>query len=692
MYDSYDRIVRIKGESGVLSMFVYNKKGLVSKVIDSQNNRTIYYYYDLNGNVEKKYCQTEEGDSVYYVTTNSDGEIIEKTSIYGYDRTIVRGTLNGESYVESNGITVSKKTDDFDRKTQVKTSRTGYSNVFYTDYEYASGSKANSTTDLVSKITQRRGDFKLSSFEYTYDKNGNITQIKCDGKIIASYTYDRYNQMSTSYDRSTLKYTYYYYDNAGNVTRTKEHDVVNGVTSGTYVEKTYVYGDSNWKDKLTSYNGTTITYDELGNPLSYRDGISFTWENGRILKTVKTDDNEVNMKYDSNGMRIQKTDNNRTVNYHYDGKGNLTGLTYGENTIYFYYNSDGEVTSMSFDNSMYYYIKNLQGDVVKIVSQSGTTVVTYTYDSLGKIINMTDTTTYNIGSINPFRYRGYVYDSETGLYYLKSRYYDPETGRFINADVYCDTMSSIFGTNMFTYCNNNPVNQVDPEGTDAMWVQFPDGANSFGHTSCLIQDKQNQWWYFYWGPTQAILRPCGRDDFSMAELNSYLTGFDPRPHHNYYVYATNVINDKEDIGYYNYTNDFYLKCHDEIITDTIRFKGDFNYSFKYAEDLLELLFIYSNANQLCEFIYENGQKYTMYHVCEKVYLPYVGAPTYYYKEIKSNNNKVKDYSTMSYNCVQSSMDVLLKGDFYGESKKYEEIIEKNKSKCRPNIVFGKLKD
>ena len=114
MYDTYDRIVRIKGESGVLSMFVYNKKGLVSKVIDSKNNQTTYYYYDLNGNVEKKYCQTEEGDSVYYVTTNSDGEIIEKTSINGYDRTIVRGTFNGESYVESNGITVSKKTDDFD--------------------------------------------------------------------------------------------------------------------------------------------------------------------------------------------------------------------------------------------------------------------------------------------------------------------------------------------------------------------------------------------------------------------------------------------------------------------------------------------------------------------------------------------------------------------------------------------------
>ena len=693
MYDSYDRIVRIKGESGVLSMFVYNKKGLVSKVIDSQNNRTIYYYYDLNGNVEKKYCQTEEGDSVYYVTTNSDGEIIEKTSIYGYDRTIVRGTLNGESYVESNGITVSKKTDDFDRKTQVKTSRTGYSNVFYTDYEYASGSKANSTTELVSKITQRRGDFKLSSFEYTYDKNGNITQIKCDGKIIASYTYDRYNQMSTSYDRSTLKYTYYYYDNAGNITRTKEHDVVNGVTSGTYVEKTYVYGDSNWKDKLTSYNGTTITYDELGNPLSYRDGISFTWENGRILKTVKTDDNEVNMKYDSNGMRIQKDDNNRTVNYHYDGKGNLTGLTYGENSIYFYYNSDGEVTSMSFDNSMYYYIKNLQGDVVKIVSQSGTTVVTYTYDSLGKIINMMDTTTYNIGSINPFRYRGYVYDSETGLYYLKSRYYDPETGRFINADVYCDTMSSIFGTNMFTYCNNNPVNQVDPEGTDAMWVQFPDGANSFGHTSCLIQDKQNQWWYFYWGPKHAILRPCGKDNFSMAELNSYLTGFDPRPRHNYYVYATNVIFNEQDI---NGGGDFATKLNDGMIGGCINFSGNFDNSFNYAITLLNDLYNNSSANQLTKTIYENGQKIDMYDVCEKykeninqIVPDHLSVAGYHYLDIKANG-KCKSYNFLLYNCVQASMDILSKGEFYSSSKRYKDIIDENLKKCRPNKVYEKL--
>ena len=424
------------------------------------------------------------------------------------------------------------------------------------------------------------------------------------------------------------------------------------------------------------------------------------------------------MKYDSNGMRIQKDDEDRTINYHYDSSGNLTGLNFSGTAVYFYYDSDGAATAMSLNGLKYYYIKNLQGDVVGISNQNGDIVVTYTYDSFGKIIDQTDTTVYNIANINPFRYRGYVYDKETGLYYLKSRYYDPETGRFINADIYCDTMSNIFGTNMFTYCNNNPVNQIDPEGTDAIWLQFGDAVHSgikhavyydrygglvieeipeivFGHTSLLIQDDSNVWWYFYWGPTQAILRPCGKDDFSMAELNSYLTGFDPRPHHNYYVYATNVVNDSEDVNY-SAGSDYFLKCHDGAINGTIKFSGNFKYSFEYAKDLLKRLFINSNANQLCETIYENGKKYTMYHVCEKVYLPYVGTPIYYYKDIKATNNKVRSYSITSNNCVQVSIKVLRQGSFSDNSQKYKDKIDEIYKrillgKMVPNQVYNSLK-
>ena len=182
-------------------------------------------------------------------------------------------------------------------------------------------------------------------------------------------------------------------------------------------------------------------------------------------------------------------------------------------------------------------------------------------------------------------------------------------------------MSNIFGTNMFTYCNNNPVNQIDPEGTDAIWLQFGDAVPLLwwteGHTSLLLQDDSNVWWYFYWGPKHAILRPCGKDNFSMAELNSYLTGFDPRPHHNYYVYATNVIEDYEDVNY-SAGSDYFLKCHDGAIDGTIELGGNFSKSYDYALKLLNDLYFNSNATSLIEPIYENGKKIFLYHVCAKV--------------------------------------------------------------------------
>ena len=371
---------------------------------------------------------------------------------------------------------------------------------------------------------------------------------------------------------------------------------------------------------------------------------------------------------------------------------------------FFHYDSNGNVTAMSRFGKKYYFVKNLQGDIERIVDSDGTTVVTYTYDVLGNIIAQTDTSDINLANINPFCYRGYVYDSETGLYYLKSRYYDPVTGRFLNADMYCDTQSNILGTNMFAYCNNNPVNQIDPEGTDAIWLQFAYGANGFGHTSLLIQDSANIWWYFYWGPKHAILRPCGKDDFTIQELNSYLTGFDPRKGHNYYVYATNVFDPREDANY-KFGSNYYLKCNDGTVSNTLTFYGKFGASYEYAKKLLIKLYSNSNANQLYETIYENGKKQTMLHVCfkERNNSNVVANPDeafrdfplgYYYSDIVGNG-KGGNYSLLSYNCVQVSMEVLLQGNFSSNSQKYKnEIRQIYNNPIRinmyPNSVFVRL--
>ena len=91
-------------------------------------------------------------------------------------------------------------------------------------------------------------------------------------------------------------------------------------------------------------------------------------------------------------------------------------------------------------------------------------VVAYTYDAWGNILTQTDTSGRNLAKLNPFRYRGYVYDEETGLYYLQSRYYDPGVGRFINADSQLNQKDGILGYNMFAYCHNNPIMYSDPTG------------------------------------------------------------------------------------------------------------------------------------------------------------------------------------------------------------------------------------
>ena len=153
--------------------------------------------------------------------------------------------------------------------------------------------------------------------------------------------------------------------------------------------------------------------------------MTMTWEHGRLLSYLQTADNSVSYKYDSNGMRTQKTDNSGTTYYYYDSDKNLIGLTKGNNTLLFYYDSDENVTSFKYGDTVYYYVKNLQGDVVKIINQSGKVCASY------------------------------VYDTESGLYYLQSRYYDPFTGRFLNADDINNlhiTSTELLGSNIFAYC------------------------------------------------------------------------------------------------------------------------------------------------------------------------------------------------------------------------------------------------
>lgn len=477
-YDNYDNVTQIRSSSGNTTNFVYNKKGLVSKMIDYSSQEITYYYYDFNGNLTGEYRQLNSGALSYYLSYDKDGNRLEQTSVNGHIKTIKRGSEEDSTYVENDGIKVSSVTDDFSRTSRIITSREEGQSVFFTDYDYASGSAANTTTNLVSKITQKYESNELVNYEYAYDGNGNITQVKQNGSIVAKYNYDELNQLVWAADTNTGLYTQINYDNAGNITSVKEYALSTSGWHPSYLkqEKTYSYGDTNWKDKLTSYDGTTITYDKMGNPLSYRDSMSFEWKNGRQLSKITTGDKSVNMAYDTNGMRLLKSDGNYTTNYYYDSNNNLIGLDKAGSTLFFYYDSNGSPTAFKNNDIMYYYVKNLQGDIVKIVKQDGSVAATYTYDAWGKLLSVKDgsnvnvpaSTTFHVANLNPYRYRGYIYDTETGLYYLQSRYYDPITGRFLNADDTQFIQSQVLSSNLYTYCLNNPINHVDYEGEMAM--------------------------------------------------------------------------------------------------------------------------------------------------------------------------------------------------------------------------------
>ena len=131
----------------------------------------------------------------------------------------------------------------------------------------------------------------------------------------------------------------------------------------------------------------------------------------------------------------------------------------------FSYDQGGNVISVNYNGTDYYYLRNGQNDIVKLIDGSGSAVVEYSYNSWGEQTGCAGTLSTALGILNPFRYRGYVYDEETGLYYLQSRYYDPDLCRFISADVYLSTGQGVLGCNAFAYCANEPVSYSDEMGT-----------------------------------------------------------------------------------------------------------------------------------------------------------------------------------------------------------------------------------
>ena len=479
-YDDHGRVTKQTYEDGDTVTYQYDNSGALATVTDSATGVKTTYYYDFADRMMK---YVESGTNYSHSVGYAYDEINNLTSLVE----TINGTAHTTYYTYDNDNRVTTVTngsasetytyDGYGRVSQ-KVTKNGTATVLTDTFTYRTPT-TGTTSGQVSTLKLAASGLNRT-YTYTYDNNGNILSVS-DGTNTTSYVYDSAGQLLRENNQAAGKTWVWTYDNAGNILTRKEYAYTTG-TLGTVVDTvTYAYGNSNWGDLLTSYDGVAISYDNIGNPLD--DGTwEYTWEHGRQLASMTDGSTTWNYTYNSDGLRTKRTNGTTTYSYVYNGS-SLSQMTVGTDTLYFAYDGSSPM-AVTYNGTNYYYATNLQGDVVAILNSSGTAVVQYTYDAWGNILTTTGSMASTLGAVNPLTYRGYVFDRETGLYYLQSRYYNPEIGRFINADAFASTGQGLLGNNMFAYCNNSPILLSDPHGT-ASEVCF---SNDFDILSMPWQD------------------------------------------------------------------------------------------------------------------------------------------------------------------------------------------------------------
>ncbi len=469
------------GVTRTISNATYDSLGKVKQLVDNERGVSYNYTYDNKGNLIKVVEANVTTGAV--IATNTfvfdSNERLTATTYSAVGQTyspIYEENENGKIYPDNevvgitlNGKYTDKVTKDGLRRAQRKTFSIGTRTLFDESYGYLSTLNNGKTieTEMVSSVSSNVYGTNASSetLNYTYDKAGNLETVSRGNTLIAKYYYDGLNRLKREDNHANGRTYVWDYDVGGNILFKKEYNICTDVNLGTCLNtKNYTYKSEGWRDRLDTFNGQSCTYDSMGNPITYL-GHQLEWT--KVRRLAKFDSNT--FKYGANGIRYQKNNTVYTIN------GNkILRESDGTKTITYYHGGSG-IIGFEYNGTDYYFRKNLQGDVTEIYTSLGVRVASYTYDAWGKVLSVNNYTADNIGNINPIRYRGYYYDVETGLYYLNSRYYDPETGRFISADttdVLENAKYDINGLNLYAYCNNNPVAGRDDEGDMSFWKKL----------------------------------------------------------------------------------------------------------------------------------------------------------------------------------------------------------------------------
>ena len=479
--------------------YLYNEDGTLNRFEDARNGETYLYEYDAAGRL-RSYVRYD-GDAVINfagaVTYLANGAVgsTKYSGIYLVGTTTAEMNLSyGYSYNEDGSLSMLQiesnsasgesafTYDKFGRLTQAETTFDSGTNTtidFSMQKAYTYLTEGDAATGLVSTYTTTVGGV-ARTYTFTYDVNGNITKIVDSAGYTCRYVYDDLGQLIREDDGYTNHTYLYTYDNAGNIIKKETYNYTAAGIPPTLGGSSISYGytsTNGWGDQLTSFGGNTITYDANGNPILYYNGYNFTWANGTELVGATNSTYNLSFSYDDNGVRVRKVVNGVEHIYTVNGTQILTESWIAdqvEHLLIYLYDANGSPIGMEYRNSTYaegvfepfYFETNLQGDIIAVYNKLGTKVISYTYDAWGNCSTIsTGAAGSDLASLNPFRYRGYYYDTELGLYYLNARYYDPNTGRFISPDPkYISTGQGLIGNNMYAYCLNNPVMLIDPTG------------------------------------------------------------------------------------------------------------------------------------------------------------------------------------------------------------------------------------
>ena len=489
VYDNAGHKVRVY--TGLSSPLTIN--GIDDVVINGDSDYAVRQYeYDYSGNVikavdamgmEETYAYDNNGNCIAHTDRNG------KTSSFEYDM------MNNLIYKSAGDISYSYTYDAMGNKTEV-------SGAYNASYSYdgkgnllsettAENSKEylyNLMSDRTGFVLTYDGDEKIS-MSYEYDDMGRVAGVYSNGDMLAEYSYDSSgNRTGVTYDNgSSVSYRFNKANLITNLTNRSADGVIskfdytyymNGnqrsKSDGITVEG-YTYDDLG---RLTSAGDTEYGYDDYNNRISM-NGISYAYDkNGRLLDAYTYDDNGNLLDDGANTYEYDAW--NRLISaagedYSYDD--NATRITAGNTVIVsdgalaaYTYNGDTEtiylngVNPIAFENngSRSYYFFNAHGDTVDLTDEVGAVNKSYRYDVFGNELDKAADDT------NPIRYAGQYYDEASGNYYMNSRYYNAETGRFLSQDSFYGSDADVLSLNQYTYCHNDPIQFVDLSGNKAI--------------------------------------------------------------------------------------------------------------------------------------------------------------------------------------------------------------------------------